>query len=154
MQNIDSDLNKTVQDFYKKYKNTDDKKASLRPEPAEWSLKEIIGHLINSAANNHQRFIGLQFVSEMAYPEYQKYQIDWIGMEKFNDLALADLMLLWKQYNILLGHIIETVNTKKLGNYVLMSDKKMTLEFLISDYVRHLKEHLVQFEKTLAIVKK
>ncbi len=154
MQNISSDLNKTVEDFYNKYKNTDDKKASIRPEPGEWSLKEIIGHLINSASNNHQRFIGLQFVGEMPYPEYQKFQIDWIGMEKFNDLSLADLILLWKQYNIFIAHIINTVNKDKLGNCLAMPDKKQTLEFLIGDYYRHLKDHLVQFEKTLEKVKK
>ncbi len=50
MQDISSDLNTTVENFYKKYKNTDDKKASIRPEANEWSLKEIIGHLINSAS--------------------------------------------------------------------------------------------------------
>ena len=87
MQNIDSDLNTTVQAFYRKYKNTDDKKASLRPEPAEWSLKEIIGHLINSASIYHQRFVGLQTVDEMAFPEYQKHYPEWIGIEKFNDLS-------------------------------------------------------------------
>ena len=154
MQNIDSDLNTTVQAFYRKYKNTDDKKASLRPEPAEWSLKEIIGHLINSASIYHQRFVGLQTVDEMAFPEYQKHYPEWIGIEKFNDLRLADLLLMWKQYNILLGHIIRTVNREKLGNYLLAGDRKRTLESLITDYVRHLKEHLVQFEQTLAKVRK
>jgi len=154
MQNINGDLNKTVQDFYKKYQNTDDKKASMRPEPGEWSLKEIMGHLINSASNNHQRFVGLQFVTEMPYPEYQKFQIDWIGVEKFNDLSLADLMLLWKQYNIFIGHLIDKVNPEKLNNILAMPDKRQTLEFLIADYYRHLKDHLGQFEKTLAKVGK
>jgi len=154
MQDISSDLIKTVETFYKKYKSTDDKKASIKPEPNEWSLKEIMGHLINSASNNHQRFIGLQFVTEMTLPEYQKYQIDWIGVEKMNDLRISDLLLLWKQYNILIAHIIETVNKEKLGNYLLSGDKKMALEFLITDYFRHLKDHLVQFEQTLAKVKK
>jgi hypothetical protein len=154
MQNIDSDLNTTVQAFYQKYKKTDDKKASIRPEANEWSLKEIMGHLINSASNNHQRFIGLQFVTEMTFPEYQKYQTDWIGVEKMNDLRISDLLLLWKQYNILIAHIIETVNKEKLGNYLLSGDKKMTLAFLITNYFRHLNDHLVQFEQTLAKVKK
>ncbi|MGA2159003.1 MAG: hypothetical protein WB588_06630 [Dehalococcoidia bacterium] len=154
MQDISSDLIKTVETFYKKYKSTDDKKASIKPEPNEWSLKEVMGHLINSSSNNHQRFIGLQFVSEMAFPEYQKFQTEWIAVEKFNDLRIADLLLLWKQYNIFLGHLIQTVNKEKLGNFLLSGEKKLTLEFLITDYVRHLKVHLVQFEQTLAKVKK
>lgn len=154
MQNIDSDLNTTVQSFYQKYKKIDDKKASIRPEANEWSLKEIIGHLINSASNNHQRFVGLQFVTEMVAPEHHKFQIEWIGVERFNDLSLADLLLLWKQYNIFLAHLIDKVNPEKLNNVLAMPDKKQTLEFLIGDYYRHLKDHLVQFEQTLAKVRK
>ncbi len=61
---------------------------------------------------------------------------------------------MWKQYNILLGHIIRTVNREKLGNYLLAGDRKRTLESLITDYFRHLKDDLVQFEQTLAKIKK
>ena len=107
-------------------------------------MKEIIGHLINSASNNHQRFIGLQFVTEMALSRIPEIpdRLDRRGKVQ-RPAHLADLLLLWKQYNILIAHIIETVNKEKLGNYLLSGDKKMTLEFLITDYFRHLKDHLV-----------
>jgi hypothetical protein len=72
-----------------------------------------------------------------------------IGLEKFNELKFADLFLLWKQYNILMGHIISNVDSTKLNNYLVMPDKKLSLEDLAIDYVTHLKLHLNQFEETL-----
>jgi hypothetical protein len=58
-------------------------------------------------------------------------------------------LLLWKQYNILIGHIIGTIDSNKLDNYLLMDDKKLTLLALVIDYILHLKGHLDQFEITL-----
>jgi len=78
-------LSIAVSSFYPKHKDIDDTIASKRPQPGEWSLKEIIGHLINSASNNHQRFTGLQFVSEMQFPGYQKFHLDWMEREQFNE---------------------------------------------------------------------
>jgi hypothetical protein len=28
-----------------------------RPAPERWTKKEVVGHLIDSASNNHQRFV-------------------------------------------------------------------------------------------------
>lgn len=154
MEAISKDLNTTVSSFYLKHDNIADNTASKRPDPKEWSLKEIIGHLINSAANNHQRFIGLQFVSTMQFPEYQKFHLEWLEREQFNGLNYADLMLLWKQYNIFLSHIIGIADSTKMENVLVMDDKEMTLRDLIIDYVGHLKTHLKQFEETLVQINK
>jgi hypothetical protein len=154
MNNISRDLNNAVAGFYEKYKDISDATASKRPEAKEWSLKEIIGHLINSAANNHQRFIGLQFVNEMRFPEYQEYHLQWIEREQFNKQNYADLLLLWKQYNIFLASLISGIDDKKLVNNFVYPDKTLNLRALIEDYVSHLKMHLRHFEETLQKVKK
>ncbi|MCX6005712.1 MAG: DinB family protein [Chloroflexi bacterium] len=155
MKKISADLGRTVNAFYLKYKGVNDKIASKRPQPNEWSLKEIIGHLVNSVSNNQQRFLGLQFVNEMVFPEYQKYHLEWMDAEKFNEMKFDDLFLLWKQYNILIGHIIENIHENKLDNYLTMSDgRKNSLKKLVADYVSHLKNHLNQFEETLNKVSK
>ena len=62
MKAISNNLRRTVDAFYKRYEDLEDNIASKRPGRGEWSLKEIIGHLINSASNNQQRFVGLQTV--------------------------------------------------------------------------------------------
>jgi hypothetical protein len=136
--------------FYEKYRVTDDATASIRPEPDEWSLKEITGHLVNSASNNQQRFIGLQFVKEMQFPEYQKFHLKWLNAERFNEMNFSDLLLLWRQYNVFIAHIIVNLDPACMENILVMPDgKRNTLEFLARDYVRHLKDHLEQFEATL-----
>jgi len=150
MEAVSKDLNAAVGSFYLKYKDIDNKMTSKRHTPKEWTLKEIIGHLVNSASNHHQRFIGLQFVSEMRYPEYQNFHLEWLEREKFNELDFADLMLLWKQYNIFIAHVISRVDKSKLGNAFIMETKTLTLKALITDYVNHLKGHLKQFEETLS----
>jgi hypothetical protein len=149
MEAVSKDLNAVVSTFYLKHKDIDNKIASKRHDPKEWTLKEIIGHLVNSACNNHQRFIGLQFVSEMHFPEYQKFHLEWLGQENFNELDFADLILLWKQYNIFIAHLISNIDRSKLGNSFVMESKTLTLQALIVDYVNHLKGHLKQFEETL-----
>ena len=155
MKEISTDLDRTVDAFYLKHKGVDDKVASKRPQPNEWSLKEITGHLINSCSNNQQRFVGLQFVKEMVFPEYQKFHLEWMDVEKFNEMKVADLLLLWKQYNILIGHIIENIHEDKLDNYLTMPDgRKNSLRKLAVDYVSHLKNHMDQFEETLKIAGK
>jgi len=155
VKNISTDLGRTVDAFYLKYKGVNDKVASKRPEQGEWSLKEIIGHLVNSASIYHQRFVGLQFVHEMVFPEYQKYHLEWMDVEKFNEMKFDDLFLLWKQYNILIGHIIENIHDDKLDNYLIRPDgSKNSLKKLAADYVSHLKNHLNQFEEALKIVSK
>jgi hypothetical protein len=153
MKKIRTDLDRTVDAFYLKHKGLRDSVAAKRPRPDEWSLKEIMGHLVNSCSNNHQRFVGLQFVNEMAFPEYQKYHLEWMNAEKFSEMKFDDLFLLWKQYNILIGHLIENIPSDKLDNYLTMPDgKENSLRKLVEDYVSHLKNHLDQFEKTLKLV--
>jgi hypothetical protein len=149
METVSKDLDTAVSNFYHKHKDIDNNIASKRYDPKEWTLKEIIGHLVNSACNNHQRFIGLQFVSEMKFPEYQKFHLDWLEREQFNAMNYADLVLLWRQYNIFMAHLIENVDKSKLGNSFVNIDKTQTLKELILDYVNHLKGHLKQFEETL-----
>lgn len=154
MKELSNDLSPTVDSFYLKHKNISDRTASKRPEPNEWSLKEIIGHLVNSASNNQQRFLGLQYVPEIQFPPYQKYHLQWLEREKFNELKFEDLFLLWRQYNVLNAHIIANIDAGTLDNMLEMEDgRKIPLKAIAADYVKHLKIHLSQFEETLSKVR-
>ncbi|HEX7365127.1 MAG TPA: DinB family protein, partial [Dehalococcoidia bacterium] len=107
-------------------------------------------HLIDSASNNHQRFVRLQIVNELIFPGYGQDNSKWLRIQKYNEMNFADLMLLWKQYNILIGQIIKEVDAGKLENQWINSEgDKNTLLDLMIDYVRHLKDHLQHFEQTL-----
>jgi hypothetical protein len=153
MENVYNELNSIVNVFYSKYKDLDNEITSKRPSTDKWTLKEIMGHLIDSASNNHQRFVRLQITRELIFPNYSKDNSKWLEIEKYNELNFSDIILLWKQYNALLGNIIRKVDESKLENYWALDGDKITLKDLMIDYVRHLKDHVRHFEQTLEKIK-
>jgi DinB superfamily len=108
-----------------------------------WSKKQILGHLIDSAANNHQRFVRGQLDSELASPGYAQEQ--WVQTERFQDREWRDLVDFWLAYNQHLLHLMLHVAIDRLATPVRIgSDDPVTLEYVMIDYVRHLKHHLGQ----------
>ena len=45
--------------------------ADVKLGPDKWTLKEMVAHLIDSASNNHQRFVRLQIGHEISFPGYE-----------------------------------------------------------------------------------
>ena len=155
MENVVNELNSAVNAFYQKYKDLDNEISSKRPAADTWTPKEIIGHLIDSASNNHQRFVRLQIVDELTFPGYGKDNSKWLEIQKYNEMNFSDIMLLWKQYNVLIGHIIKVADESKLENRWINSEgDKKALRDLMTDYLRHLKDHLKHFEETLQEIKR
>jgi hypothetical protein len=119
---------------------SDSKKKSA---PEKWSKKEILGHLIDSAANNHQRFVRAQLSSELRIPGYE--QQVWVATQRYQSEPWANLIQLWKSYNLHLLHLISAIPENVFGNYCIIGDNKpVTLKFVIEDYVKHLRHHLEQ----------
>ncbi len=114
--------------------------ASERPAPGKWSKKEIIGHLIDSASNNHQRFVRLQLGNNIALPNYK--QDDWVSQQDYNAINWIDLVKFWLIYNKHLLHVLNHVDQSKLGNTATIEGKTITLQFFIDDYVAHMEHHL------------
>jgi DinB superfamily len=108
-----------------------------------WSRKEILGHLIDSAANNHQRFVRGQLQSELATPGYEQER--WVETERFQDRDWNDLVQFWYAYNRHLLHVMLHVDPDRLQTAVRIGvDDPVSLEYVMIDYVRHLKHHLEQ----------
>src|SRR5690349_14712778 len=78
----------------------------------EWSRKQILGHLIDSAANNHQRFVRAQFTDDLAFPGYDGDQ--WVDAQKYTDTAWPDLIELWRAYNLHLVRIVSLIPDEAL----------------------------------------
>jgi hypothetical protein len=116
--------------------------AAQKPAPDKWSKKEILGHLIDSAANNHQRFVRLQLEQEIGLPGYE--QDGWVRVNKYQDTPWTGLIALWTAYNRHLATVIESLDPAALGHVWHSPDGDVTLEFIATDYVRHLKHHLLQ----------
>lgn len=114
---------------------------SARPAPDRWTIKEVVGHLIDSAANNHQRFIRAQGTAELVFPKYE--QNDWVRCQRYGEVDWATLLDLWSAYNRHLCHVIRCVDPKALEVRCLIGPyEPVTLQFLIEDYVVHLRHHL------------
>ena len=151
LKEIANEITVIINYFFDKYIDLDEKLTSVKLADDKWSLKEIIGHLIDSASNNQQRFVRLQENNNLVFPAYH---YNWIKIEKHNLMKFTNLMLLWKQFNILLSNIILNACKEKLDNIWIIDNEKIKLSFLITDYIRHLNEHLKHFEERLEEVKK
>lgn len=116
--------------------------AAQKPAPHKWSKKEILGHLIDSAANNHQRFVRLQLEREIGLPGYE--QDGWVRINRYQDTPWSDLITLWAAYNRHLARVIESLDPSSLGHVWHSPEGDKTLEFIATDYVRHLRHHLAQ----------
>lgn len=117
--------------------------ANKKPAPDKWSKKEILGHLIDSAANNHQRFVRMQIENNLKLLPYE--QEKWVALQHYNTVSWNELIRFWEAYNFHLLHILWKVNPVTLSNTGTIGNlDEMTLEFIIEDYVGHLKHHLEQ----------
>ena len=120
----------------------------------KWSPKEIIGHLIDSASNNHQRFVRAQFSDDLVFAGYE--QEGWVRVQDYQGEPWPELVQLWKLYNQHILHLMSLVpeetrrklryqhNLHQIASDSLSEDEPVTLEWFMRDYVDHLKKHLSQ----------
>jgi hypothetical protein len=126
----------------------------FHPSTDDWSAKEIIGHLIDSASNNHQRWVRLQLTERLIFPNYGQENIHWVRIQNYQDRSWTELLDLWRHFNNQLAHIMRSVDPSCLS-HVWQADPKTryTLFGLMTDYLLHLEDHLDQIGNTLSAFK-
>jgi len=108
---------------------------------AAWSRKEELGHLIDSASNNHLRFVRAALEAEFHGPPYD--QNGSVTIHGYQELSWAGLVEFWKQYNNFLRQFILRIPEAKLQTPCQVgSGARVTLHFLIQDYIVHMQHHL------------
>ena len=143
-------LEQAVDSAFKRWRDLPEKTLRFRPSAEAWSIKEIIGHLIDSASNNHQRFVRLQISERLTFPDYSQDNIHWVKIQKYQDRAFTELMGLWRHFNNQLAHIMRTINPACLSNVWQMDAKtSVSLFEMMTDYLRHLDDHLIQISDTM-----
>ena len=131
-----------------------DEASSRRPAPGKWSPREIIGHLVDSASNNHQRFVRATWQEDLVFPGYA--QDDWVALQDYQNASWGELLTLWASFNRhmarLMSAIPESVRTRKRTSHNLdqlawqpvPASQPVTLDYFMDDYVGHLEHHLRQ----------
>lgn len=143
MQSVLSDFERTIKDSYDRHLKIREADSEQAGAPGKWSKKELIGHLIDSAANNHHRFVRAQFTDHLAITRYD--QEAWVKHQDYAGQSWPQLLALWKSYNLHLLHVASRIPAERLDCLCRLEDgESVSLRFLVEDYVAHLKHHLRQ----------
>jgi len=111
--------------------------------PGGWSRKQVVGHLIDSASNNHQRFVRAALQGSLEFPGYD--QDGCVQVAAIQEMSWPYLIALWASYNRYLAHVIAHLPEDALEAQCRIGDSQpVTLRFLAEDYLRHLVHHLNQ----------
>jgi hypothetical protein len=128
---------------------------SARPRaPGKWSPREIIGHLIDSASNNHQRFVRATMQDDLVFPGYEQEQ--WVSLQQYGTTPWDELIDFWLAYNRHIARVMAAVpdearrrvrtrhNLDEIATHAPTSPGQATLDYFMLDYVDHLEMHLRQ----------
>jgi hypothetical protein len=139
------DLRSIVGECEAKFQAMAEADAGRSAGPGKWSRKQILGHLIDSAANNHQRFIRMQMTPELHFPGYE--QNEWVRLNDYAARPWRELVTLWAAYNRHLAEVMERIAPETLGHMWDKGDARYDLQFVATDYVTHLRHHVEQIER-------
>lgn len=115
-----------------------------KPSPANWSKKEILGHLIDSAINNLQRFTEIQFALK-PYQIRSYRQVELVKANNYQVASIKELTGLWEAVYRRICQVILAQTGLTLAFPIILGDgDSADLAFLIRDYVDHLEHHLDQ----------
>lgn len=116
-----------------------------------WTLQEMVAHLVDSASNNHQRFVRLQLADRLEFPAYDAEE--WRRASRAKTASYRDLVALYLLYNRYILHLVAWLDRDCLGNRWLSPDGDRTLAFLVEDYFAHQRWHLELFERRIAEIR-
>jgi len=131
----------------------DSLRATLRALPPEladtawreggWTRKQIVGHMLDSAANNRQRFVRAATDGEYAGPQYA--QEPWVVAHGYASQPWTTLLRWWEAEHEILAAVVDNIPEGRMeAKCVVGGDAPVTLRFLILDYLRHQRLHIEQ----------
>lgn len=117
------------------------------------NIKQITGHMVDSASNNTHRIIHLQYQkSPLIFPCYATHGNNdrWIAIQNYQQEEWKDLVQLWKSTNVHIVHVIRNINPEKLNDvWISGLNEEISLEAMVVDYPRHFKLHLNEISELI-----
>lgn len=116
------------------------------------TIKQILGHLIDSASNNHQRMVRLQYSKEpLFFPDYRQDNDLWIALQDYHNADWVNLIQLWKFYNLHIIQVIHSIDMTKLDIYWCdFEGTRVTLKEMIEGYLDHLHLHMKEIHALIS----
>ncbi|HEY9128153.1 MAG TPA: DinB family protein [Acidobacteriaceae bacterium] len=108
-----------------------------------WTRKQIVGHMLDSATNNRQRFVRASTEKEYSGPQYD--QDAWVAAHGYGSQSWETLLGWWSTEHAILAAVVDNIGEEQLAVSCTVGDAApVTLRFLIEDYIAHQKWHLNQ----------
>ena len=145
-------LQETVERAADVLRGIDEATASTALAPGKWSPRELVGHLVDSASNNHQRFVRAGLQEDMVFPPYD--QDVWVRVQGYGDAPWDELVPLFRLFNLHLARVMDATpadrlarprtrhNLDQIAFHTTPADEPVTLRGFMEDYVVHLEHHL------------
>jgi DinB superfamily len=116
-------------------------RVAAKSSPSKWSAKEELGHLLDSAANNHQRIVRAQFENNLAMPGYA--QNEWVAVNRYQQRDWNELIDVWEALNRQLLAAAESVPDAAWSHTLtIAASAPVSLQFVFEDYLAHMAHHL------------
>lgn len=136
-----SEIESLIESWRRTLLDIDAASAHAKPTSDRWSISEVLGHLVDSACNNHQRFVRAQHCSDFIFPKYE--QNEWVAAANYRGGDWESLVELWYHYNRQLVVLIRNIRTSSLSTPCTITPyETCTLGFLVGDYLDHMKHHI------------
>ena len=143
-----------IEDWIPKLSSLPNETITQRRNSQNRTIKQILGHMIDSTSNNTHRIVHLQYQpSPLTFPNYATFGNNdrWIAIQDYQNEDWTTLIQLWKYSLLHFCHVIKNVNDNKLYNmWISGPDRKITLESMIVDFPGHLKLHLSEINDLIS----
>lgn len=150
---VEKELKDLSKEWIPKLLSLSDDVISLRRNNQNRTIKQILGHMIDSASNNTHRIVHLQYQeSPFRFPNYASNGNNdrWIAIQNWQGENWENMVRLWQYSNLHYIHVIKNINPSKLNQQWFCSEEKLiSLKEMVVDYVRHFKLHLGEIDELI-----
>jgi hypothetical protein len=150
---IGSELLSLIEEWEARLRALGEDVISERRNSQNRTIKQIVGHMVDSASNNTHRIVHLQYQpSPLIFPCYATHGNNdrWIAIQNYQDEDWSELVQLWKCTNTHIVHVIANINPEKLGNvWISGHEEEVSIEAMVLDFPRHFRLHLSEIDELL-----